>query len=133
MDAINAICFDWQKQRMARTDNEGWSLEKLEIIEGQYRKFLYLWKKYPEKNIPPSNDVDVFWHNHILDTEKYQKDCLNVFGYYKHHFPYFGIRGEDDRQALLTAFEETLSLYQKEFGEMLYEVVDKQDGKAVTT
>ncbi|NJL09636.1 MAG: hypothetical protein HC908_03855, partial [Calothrix sp. SM1_7_51] len=67
--------------------------------------------------IVPNKAVDQFWHQHILDTEKYYQDCQEVFGYFMHHFPYFGMRGENDKQALDAAFGETLTLLREQFGD----------------
>ena len=63
----------------------------------------------------PSKLVDKFWHEHILDTMSYQKDCEAVFGYFIHHYPYFGIYGDDDQRALQESFNETIALYEAYF------------------
>ncbi len=65
----------------------------------------------------PDKELDSFWHAHILDTMKYADDCEQIFGHFLHHFPYFGLRGEEDAQHLQDAFAETKRLYQAEFGE----------------
>lgn len=61
-------------------------------------------------------EVDEIWHHHILDTRQYFRDCLQIFGYYFHHYPYFGIRGEPDKQNLDLAFDVTQELHEIEFG-----------------
>jgi hypothetical protein len=45
----------------------------------------------------------------------YHKDCDNIFGYYLHHFPYFGVRSKEDAKNLQSAFEETQVLYKLHF------------------
>ena len=40
--------------------------------------------------------MDAFWHQHILDTVAYQRDTVQIFGYFLHHFPYFGIWAAKD-------------------------------------
>jgi len=100
-----------------REDGAGWTLTKAELLEVWYRRFLYLVNLYPEKAIVPSKDIDIFWHTHILDTQKYMDDCETLFGRYFHHFPYFGMRGEKDRSNLEDAFLETDELYLQHFGE----------------
>ena len=87
-----------------REDGPNWSLSKAETLEVWYRRFLYLSSIYNDKVIVPSKDIDMFWHTHILDTQKYMLDCENLFGRYIHHFPYFGMRGEKDRRHLEKAF-----------------------------
>jgi len=62
-------------------------------------------------------DVDAFWHGHILETQSYWRDCLVLFGKYLHHYPYFGIRGKADKEKLERSFENTVRLYEEEYGE----------------
>ncbi len=73
--------------------------------------------KYSGRSIVPTSMVDKFWHFHILDTKKYAEDCERVFGYFLHHFPYFGMRGEEDAKNLKRCFTETEEIFKKEFGE----------------
>ena len=84
---------------MHEESGEGWSLQKANAVEFEYRRFLYLMKTFPQEQTAPLMDVDTFWHYHILDTMKYAVDCQAVFGYFLHHFPYIGLRGEDDEAA----------------------------------
>jgi hypothetical protein len=97
-------------------EGEGWSREFVEHMETQYKRYLTLVAKYPREAIAPDKDVDKFWHAHILDTRKYIDDCERVFGFYLHHFPYFGMRGAEDAAALAGAGERTRELYAAEFG-----------------
>jgi len=97
---------------------QGWLKKDILAVSNIYRNYLFLQKKYgKEYHIVPSEEVDEFWHNHILDTQSYQKDCKNIFGYYLHHYPYFGIDEESNSEDLNSAFQKTLSLYVIEFGE----------------
>jgi hypothetical protein len=97
-------------------EGAGWSREFVEQMETQYKRYLTLVAKYSYEAIAPDRNVDRFWHAHILDTRKYIEDCERVFGYYLHHFPYFGMRGADDAAALAKAGERTRELYEAEFG-----------------
>ena len=97
-------------------EGEGWGRAFVEHLELQYKRYLTLVAKYPREAIAPGKDVDRFWHAHILDTRKYIDDCERVFGFYLHHFPYFGMRGADDAAALARAGERTRELYAAEFG-----------------
>jgi hypothetical protein len=97
-------------------ESAGWSAATCEVVEAEYRRFLALTRWYPSKAIVPSKVVDVMWHAHILDTHAYFEDCDRIFGFYLHHFPYFGMRGPEDAQALGEAYDETLSLYALHFG-----------------
>ncbi len=58
-------------------------------LELDYRRFLYLVVTNPTKAIVPwSQDLDDYWHEHILDTRKYFKDCLAIHGKTIHHDPH---------------------------------------------
>lgn len=92
-------------------------LALLDLMEGEYRRFLALRLAYPEAEIVPCKLVDEMWHRHILDTRAYARDCERIFGGFMHHFPYFGLRGEADAQALHDAYADTLALYREAFGE----------------
>lgn len=74
----------------------GWSLERADRVESLYKGYLLLVATYPDEVHVPTEEIDEMWHAHILDTYKYMADCKNIFGYYLHHFPYLGLRGEAD-------------------------------------
>lgn len=95
---------------------EGWSLEKTKAVEAEYRRFLYLMKIFPREETSPLEEVDIFWHCHILDTMKYAADCRLVFGYFLHHDPYLGLRGEGDEAVLQRYGERMRELYEQTFG-----------------
>jgi hypothetical protein len=102
---------------MHEASGEGWSLEKANAVEKEYRRFLCLMKMYPDEDTAPLVDVDTFWHYHILDTMKYAKDCEQAFGYFLHHYPYVGMRGEDDEQFRLDSGNRMRDLYEATFGD----------------
>ncbi len=102
---------------MHEESGEGWTLEKANAVEVEYRRFLILMKAYPQEQTAPLFDVDTFWHYHILDTMKYAVDCERVFGYFLHHFPYIGLRGEDDEKAHQRVGQRMRELYETTFGE----------------
>ena len=95
---------------------EGWTQEQTTKAIADYLKFLTLRHLYPALEIVPSEEIDRVWHTHILDTQKYAVDCQQVFGSFLHHFPYFGIRGREDRRNLEAAFARTQSLFEEHFG-----------------
>jgi len=98
-------------------EGQGWNSEVCINTEREYKRFLTLKYLYPDQDIVPNKLVDTFWHQHILDTEKYAFDCQEVFGYFIHHYPYFGMRDTQDAQNLIDAFEETKILYQFHFSD----------------
>lgn len=97
-------------------EGQGWTREYAAQMELTYRRYLILLAKYPDRTIAPTKDLDKYWHGHILDTMKYAEDCERTFGYFLHHFPYFGMRGETDAQNLASASSEMADLYAAEFG-----------------
>lgn len=95
---------------------EGLTEEHCDEIEDLYRKFLALNIRYPDRKICPTGPIDLFWHAHILDTRAYARDCETLFGDMLHHFPYFGLRGDDDRLDLEQTFSESVELFIRHFG-----------------
>jgi hypothetical protein len=130
--AIASLDLDPIKFKLTRQDGEGWTAEQVNAVEKWYRRFLFLNLKYQETaSIVPTKTIDAFWHYHILDTIKYAEDCQEIFGYFLHHFPYFGMRGEEDEKNLKQAFDETAELFFAEFGESLSELRNVFDGRQV--
>lgn len=106
------------KAKLTQKDlGEGWSLSYADTVEFEYRRFLYLIKRFPSETVAPLFDVDVFWHYHILDTRKYAVDCEQIFGYFLHHCPSSGTQGEDEtvRDRSGARMQE---LYEATFGEL---------------
>ena len=96
----------------------GWTIDQTEDAEIEYKRYLHLTRHfpYPQFSIVPNKIMDTMWHYHILDTKAYFNDCENTFGQYLHHFPYFGLRGEEDAKNLLDCFEQTKIFYLQSFG-----------------
>lgn len=97
-------------------EGNGYGSEQLDLMEAEYRKFLAMHLAYPEAEIVPCKLVDEIWHQHILDTVAYRADCDAIFGSFLDHFPYFGMRGDDDAQTLADAYGDTLKIYERDFG-----------------
>ena len=97
-----------------------WCPQRVAEAEAAYRRFLTLniLVRRPARPLVPSEDADAFWHYHILDTRKYTRDCKQVFGHFLHHFPYLGLCGPADAQALTEAGEYTLALLAEAFPEL---------------
>ncbi len=97
-------------------DGPLWDRATADLVEVDYRRFLVMCALYRDQVIVPATLVDKFWHAHILDTLKYAEDCQNALGFFLHHFPYFGMRGTEDRSALERAFELTETIWAHHFG-----------------
>jgi hypothetical protein len=118
-DAIDTLDLDSIKRRLTHEKGEyRWSAERAERAELGYRRYLTLRAKYPGVEMSPTEDVDVFWHAHILDTRKYADDCQAVFGGLVHHNPALGDAGYTEEQHE-TAEWVMRELYEREFGETL--------------
>ncbi len=104
-------------RRKLAAGGAGYSSSQLDTMEGEYRKFLALCRANAATKIVPCAGVDTIWHQHILDTIAYRRDCERIFGRFIDHYPYFGTRGPDDAQALIDAYDQTLRLYRAAFGE----------------
>ncbi len=108
---------------MDKEEGSDWSLTFAMEVEQEYRRYLAMCLENPKMAVVPSSHVDEFWHTHILDTQKYADDCNAVFGEMLHHFPYFGMRNEQDAQNLQTAWKETKDKYLEMFDEQPNKIV----------
>lgn len=129
---VAALDLDPIKVKLTHVESgEGWSREYADAVEFEYRRFLYLMKKFPNEQAAPLFEVDVFWHYHILDTMKYADDCEAVFGYFLHHFPYVGLRGEEDLELHHRVGERMRELYEQTYGcEYVQQQATEQSGNA---
>jgi hypothetical protein len=119
VEAIFALDLEPLKPKlMDREEGYGWSKEQVNFYEQEYKRFLAMLVRFPNETIVPTKEVDKFWHSHILDTMKYAEDCNKVFGYFLHHYPYLGMRGEEDAEHRIKSFAATQRLYQQEFGQV---------------
>ena len=77
------------------------------------KEFFYdLCKKYPDVTIGLTKEADIFWHYHILNTQKYLKDSTEIFGEFMHHDPDMI---EDNMPIHKEAVSNYLNLYKQEF------------------
>lgn len=120
--AIDQLDLGPIKVKLMRQDGENWSLEQVNMTEKWYKRFLFLNLMHPSATIVPTHAIDTFWHYHILDTRKYAEDCQMIFGTFFHHFPYFGMRGDEDVKNHAKATASTKNLFLSEFGESLSEL-----------
>lgn len=112
-DKLNQLDLSLIKEKLSFSN--GYEMDLINEMEVWYRRFLLLNFKY-KGSIVPNELIDEFWHFHILDTRKYAKDCAMLFNEMLHHFPYFGMRGEEDRKNLNRCYEVTKKLFLEEFG-----------------
>ncbi|WP_232833462.1 glycine-rich domain-containing protein [Paraburkholderia kururiensis] len=114
--AIDALDFARMKAKLLHRRDGQWTPETVARAEAGYRQFLKLAAQYPDTAIVPSEEVDQFWHAHILDTKRYANDCERIFGFVLHHNPYVGIDGADDEARLFELASATGALMERTFG-----------------
>lgn len=117
---IASIDLEMVKMKLCEpSEGIGWTRDQVEDAEIEYKRYLHLTRHfpYPTHSVVPNKIMDIMWHYHILDTRAYHKDCQRVFGHYLHHFPYFGLRGDEDEKNLHKQFECTKEYYLQAFGE----------------
>jgi hypothetical protein len=93
-----------------------WVKPEAEYCAQLYKNFLWLNRKHPSLALVPTREIDEFWHNHILYTKNYIRDCMKIFGHYFHHEPSMP---EEDPNTLAAIFVKTKELYFSEFGQNL--------------
>jgi hypothetical protein len=107
-----------KRKLMHAASGEGWSRDKADAVEKEYRRYLCVKKSYPDQLVAPTVDVDTFWHYHILDTMKYAADCERGLGYFLHHYPYLGMADDGDDASLRLASGDRMGmLYETLFGD----------------
>jgi len=117
--AIEALDLEPVKLRVMDPKlGEGWTREYADSIELAYKNYLTMLVKYQDdaEDILLSEDVDEFWHTHILQTIKYTDDCETMFGKYLHHTPHVGEVTQADLERRAALAEKTRRLYEREFG-----------------
>ncbi|OGZ44729.1 MAG: hypothetical protein A2756_04710 [Candidatus Ryanbacteria bacterium RIFCSPHIGHO2_01_FULL_48_27] len=113
IQAIMKLDLSRVSRKLMSSEGKGWDKATTEQAEQLYREFLVIALLYPDK-IAPTTLVDTYWHQHILDTRQYMKDCQDIFGCYLHHDPTFGLDG--DKSELVTTYNATNELFFQEFG-----------------
>lgn len=99
-------------QQLAKENR--WSLYFSKNAFTEYKKFIYLAKKYGCR-VVPSKIVDNVWHLHMTFTKSYWNDlCQDILEMEFHHVP--SPQGKDAEHIDNACYEKTKSLYEKEFG-----------------
>jgi hypothetical protein len=108
--------------RAAMIEKHGWTEERADAAQLEYVRFLTLLQTKPGFMLIPwldasgRDDLDQFWHQHILDTAKYAADCDALFGRMIHHDPHV-LRGSREQK---DAAEKTRRLYARTFSSGTY-------------
>lgn len=112
--------FDLAASKLLENKGDNWDAARVNAAIQNYKRYMAVTKALGGIQLVPNGDIDEIWHMHILDTRAYMKDCNTLFGEYLHHFPYFGMLGEENRQQWLEVQSESKALWLSLFGESLY-------------
>lgn len=99
-------------RRLAREN--GWSHGYAKRVITEYQRFAYLCR-LGKGMATPSDEVDQAWHLHLTYTKHYWGPFKTALGRPLHHMPTKG--GEVQASLFKDAYEKTLALYQREFGD----------------
>jgi anthranilate/para-aminobenzoate synthase component II len=109
IDAVRSIDLSRVMKRLGKIRSE-YSPERITEALEEYRRYFVLAKLFPDVDlIPPTEECDEVWHNHLLHSIDYADDCERVLGEFLHHQP-----GEGEMPIAL--YRETLELYRAVFG-----------------
>jgi hypothetical protein len=86
-----------------------WTTKFTNEVAIEYEKFMHL--KTLDDDISPCANIDIMWHEMILDTKTYNDYCLKNHGQLIHHYPQNAV--DDDKRNL--RFKKTLILYSKTY------------------
>ena len=95
----------------------GWAPEYAKAVAFEYARFIVLRNGNPK--LSPSDDIDKFWHQHMLNTKNYYDYCNKYFARLVHHNP----DDADDQKARFLRVRNTRSEYTKKFGPIVNERV----------
>lgn len=87
-----------------------WDYRMAGDVALEYEKFMILRNENP--NLSPPDNIDKFWHQHILNTNHYYNYCLNKFHKLIHHNPVDSL----DQTARSIRLQNTIIAYRNKFG-----------------
>ena len=96
-------------------EEKNWNDEVAAYAELRYRRFLGMRLMNARLFVVPPPDIDAVWHQHILFTREYARDCEKLFGKFLHHEPATG--NARDAEVMQQGFVETAKFYAEIFGE----------------
>lgn len=109
---IDSLDLEIIKSKFLTRKSWWWCLwNNVDDIEKEYRRFLLLVGTSAHSVVPWNEELDNFWHEHILDTKKYETDCMELFGKMVHHNPHLTKGTEEHKSAV----KSTRSSYKENF------------------
>jgi hypothetical protein len=116
LQRVSELDFSKINKKLQYDDPNFWTDDRIAEAEDGYRRFLALNLLYPAETLAVNRLLDDYWHYHILDTRKYAQDCERIFGSLLHHYPYFGLPGEEDEGENVPAYAVTRRVWEEAFG-----------------
>ena len=95
---------------------EPYSLARIEKIAQEYLRFIFLAQKVRFKPVP-SQEVDMFWHYHILNTRLYRDFCDTHFGKFIDHMPL--LKQVAKTMGTDNTFLKTQAAFKKHYGQYM--------------
>lgn len=77
----------------------------------RYTKFMTLIAENKNVSFVPTTDIDIVWHSHQLDSEKYKKFCININGFLINHDDTI------DSNSLDESYRVTYDMWKLKYGE----------------
>ncbi len=99
----------------------GWDKPMCEKVKFEYERFMEL--RATNHNLSPSDQIDKFWHTHILDTNSYLTYCLTKWNRVIHHNP----AESQDQLARAIRLGNTLIAYKQTYGNFIHPEVWAQE------
>ncbi len=99
----------------------GWDRLMCEKVKFEYERFMEL--RATNSNLSPPDQIDKFWHTHILDTNSYLSYCLTQWNRIIHHNP----AEAQDQLARAIRLSNTLTVYKETYGNFTHPEVWAQE------
>lgn len=78
LTAAQSLDFSLLKTKIM--EEQGWTPEYTDEVEGLYHRFLALTCYYEDEVVCPTGPIDTFWHAHILDTIRRRNHVQPLIG-----------------------------------------------------
>lgn len=125
-DLVKDLDFSLAIEKLQNLEVGSWTKERALKAVDDYKKYLAITKVLNGYQLVPNGDIDEIWHYHIMDTRQYAKDCNDIFGGFLHHYPYFGMLGEENKEQWLNVQRESDEIWFQLFEENLYDNTSAQ-------
>lgn len=94
-------------------DEYKWDVDRSRGAIVEYLRFMQMLGEAPQMELIASSDVDLVWHEHILDTMNYGPDCIKLFGRFLNHRR---ARTPSEFALIPPAYQRTKGRYAERFG-----------------